>query len=104
MYLAEKEGKETLEIPGEGFVTYKITGEVCHVCILYTKPEVRRRLVSRDLIKALEMKVEGRCHAFTAVCATKQNNTTDTLKVLLFYGFKVINADAGDILLYKELR
>jgi len=103
LYLSEKEGKETLEYPDHGFVTYKVVGKTCHICVIYVKPEVRDGKVARDLMKAVIQKVSDRCTALTAACFTKQANTTGTLKILLQYGFEVVGTDNHDILLYKEL-
>jgi len=103
MYLSEKEGKETLEIPNEGFVTYKVVGDVCHICVIYVKPDKRNARIARDLMKAVLQKCQHRCKAITAACFTKQNNTTNTLKILLAYGFEVVGVEDQDILLYKDI-
>ena len=104
LYLAEKEDKETLEIPEVGFITYKVLNKVCHICIIYVAPEHRNVTNARTLVKAIHEKVQGRCEAFTAVCNTAQNNTTNTMKILLHFGFEVVGVERNDILLYKDLR
>ncbi len=102
MYLQEKEGKQTLEIKDKGFVTYKIVGEVCHVCILFVDRNYRRGAVARDLMNTLKYMVKGTCRAFTASVNTRQYDTSNTLKIILQYGFEVVDAKDGDILLYKD--
>ena len=104
LYLAEKEGKETLEIPDVGFITYKILGEVCHICIIYVKPLHRNAQNARNLVRAVIEKAGPNCKSLTAVCNTSQTNTTNTLKILLHYGFEVVGVERNDILLYKDLR
>lgn len=103
-YLLEKEGKETLEFPEKGFVTYRMTGDICHICVLYVKPLERHGQVARELMKALIDKMGKRAKAITACCYTKQENTTNTLKILLYYGFDVVGVQDHDILLYKDLK
>ena len=103
-YLQEKEGKETLELPDQGFVTYRILGDICHVCILYVAPKSRGGEVARILMNSLLKKMNGNCKAFTAVVDTRQLDTSKTLQVILRYGFEVVGTNATDILLYKEIR
>ena len=104
LYLAEKEDKETLEIENKGFVTYKVINKTCHICVIYVKPLERDAMVARDLMKSVIEKVKGRCNALTATCFTKQNNTTNTLKILLHYGFEVVGTMNDEILLYKDIK
>ena len=101
-YLQEKEGKQTLEIKDKGFVTYKIVGDVCHVCILFVDRNNRRGDVARDLMNTLKFMVNKTCKAFTAVVNTRQYDTSATLKIILQYGFEVVDAKDGDIFLYKD--
>lgn len=105
-YLLEKEGKETIEIPGKGFVTYKIVhgseGDLCHVCVLYVDPAHRNTVIARELMNGLKLKFAKKCKAFTAAVFTRQFNTTTTLKTLLFYGFEVVGIRDEEILLYKD--
>lgn len=101
-YLAEKEGKLTLELAEKGFVTYKVVGEICHVCILFVAVKHRRGDVARELMSALKKVVQYQCKAFTAAVCTKQQNTSETLRVVLQYGFEVVDAKDGDVLLYKD--
>ena len=103
-YLQEKEGKQTLEIKDKGFVTYKIVGDTCHVCILFVDEGHRRGEVARDLMNTLKYLTRGTCKAFTAAVSTKQYDTAATLKIILQYGFEVVGANDGDILLYKEYK
>lgn len=103
-YLQEKEGKQTLEIKDKGFVTYKIVGDTCHVCILFVEEKCRRGDVARELMSTLQNLTRGTCRAFTAVVSTKQYDTANTLKIVLQYGFEVVGAQDGDVLLYKEYR
>lgn len=104
MYLQEKEDKETLEFPEKGFVTYKVTGKTCHVCIIYVHPLERKNMVVRELMNALINKVKRDCTGLSAACYTMQNDTTKTMKILLHYGFEIVGVDREDILLYKELK
>ena len=101
-YLQEKEGKQTLEIKDKGFVTYKIVGEMCHVCILFVDPGHRRGDVARDLMNTLKYMTKNTCKAFTAAVNTRQYDTSNTLKIILQYGFEVVDARDGDVLLYKD--
>lgn len=104
LYLLEKENKETLEIPDVGFITYKVVGSVAHICVLYVKPLHRNATNARNLVKAMLAKLEKQnLKGITAACFTKQNDTTNTLKILLHYGFEVIGTQNDDILLYKDL-
>lgn len=104
-YLLEKEGKETIEIPNEGFVTYKIDKDICHVCVLYVDPMHRNTKIARKLMHALEDKFKSKCKAITAAIATRQWNSTNTAKILLFYGFEIVGTTPyEEILLYKEIR
>lgn len=104
MYVLEKEGKETLEIPNKGFITYKRVGDLCHIYILYIHPNYRDAKLARDLVRAIADKFGNDIKGISAVCYTKQENTTNTMKILLHYGFEIVGTDKDDILLYKELR
>ncbi|HEY5688532.1 MAG TPA: GNAT family N-acetyltransferase [Yeosuana sp.] len=101
-YLQEKEGKQTLEIDGKGFVTYKVVGNVCHICILFVAEKYRRGDIARELMNSVKQIVQYSCNAFTAAIFTKQNGTTETLRIILQYGFEVVGVKDDDILLYKE--
>lgn len=105
-YLLEKEGKLTIELPGKGFITYKIVKaedkDLCHVCVLYVDKGHRNAKVARELMSFLKEKYKTKCKAFTATCFTKQFNTTQTLKILLHYGFEVVGVQGDEILLYKD--
>ena len=103
-YLQEKEGKETLEIPNQGFVTYRILGDTCHICILYVAPKSRSGEVARSLMSAVLHKLNGKCKAFTAVVDTRQFDTSRTLQIVLRYGFEVVGVNSTDILLYKDIK
>lgn len=104
LYLAEKEDKLTLEIPEVGFITYKTINDVCHICIIYVHPLHRNAKNARDLVKAVIEKCGPRINSLTAVCNTAQNNTTNTMKILLHFGFEIVGVERNDILLYKDLR
>lgn len=104
LYLQEKEGKDTLEIPETGFITYKIINRVCHICIIYVTPLKRNAKNARDLVKAVIEKHGKGCESLTAVCNTSQMNTSNTMKILLHFGFEIIGTEGNDILLYKDLR
>lgn len=103
-YLLEKEGKETLEIPEKGFVTYKLLGDICHICILFVNGNYRRGDIARQLMDEVVRKKAQNCKAFTAAINTKQFDTSRTTVILLRYGFEVVGAENGDILLYKDIK
>lgn len=103
-YLGEKEGKYTIQLDDSGFVTYKVVNDVCHVCVLYVRPEYRYGKIARELMNHLLDNVKDSCKALTAVCFTKQTDTTRTMRILLAYGFEIVGVQDHDILLYKDIQ
>jgi ribosomal protein S18 acetylase RimI-like enzyme len=104
-YLLEKEGKQTIETD-KGFITYKLVHasgkDIVHVCVLYIDPEHRNASAAREMMNLLKDMYSDKCKAFTAAVYTKQFNTTNTLKILLYFGFEVVGLKGDEILLYKE--
>lgn len=102
-YIAEREGKEIVE-DNQGFATYFYVDDGVYIENIYTCPDFRHVGVAAsyaDRIAAIA-KAKGYKKMYgTAVPSTK--GCTDSVKVLLAYGFRVHSAEHNAIIFVKEI-
>ena len=102
-YILEREGKHILETE-RGFATYSILGAEVYVQDIYIKPEHRKSgeaAAMTDCI-AIIAKEKG-CKVMTGTVCPSTNGSTDSLKALLAYGFRLMKASQDFIVLIKEI-
>jgi hypothetical protein len=101
-YIKQREGYETIEIP-EGFVTYRIEGEIVYLRDAYMVPQSRKILVFDLADKVCEIGRSSGCKKMMASVSPIDPNATGNLKVLLHYGMKLHHATQELIFFEKEL-
>lgn len=102
-YKRERENVETLEREN-GFITYKIFKDECYIIDLYVRPDFRRTYLASNMadeVAALAKK-QG-CKFITGSVDTRANACTDSIKILLAYGFKLLKSEGFMIYFIKEL-
>ena len=100
-YINEREGFEVLETT-KAFVLYKIKDKECFISHAYTHSEVRNRHEMSELIHDLEdISLKRGCLKINASIDLRDKNASHTLLVSLKYGFKVILAANGIMLIEK---
>lgn len=102
-YIKERENFEIIE-DEFGFASYIISGDECYLRDVYVVPEQRRSKKCFELADkvAAIAKYKG-CTFMTGTVYPGANGSTESLKVLLKYGFKVSQTTSEKIIFIKEL-
>ena|ERR1700761_1557905 len=103
-YILERECKHTLETP-EGFATYVFLPEGrCYIDNIYVVPEQRKTNVASCLADQIAgIAKENGCKILLGSVVPAAKNSTDSLKVLLAYGFKLDSCENNFILFAKDI-
>lgn len=103
-YVKEREGKETIEDPGKGFIVYKIKDQFCHICELYVAPHCRKEGVGTQLADAVtKIAKDAGCKVLFAEVIPSLNGANESMLAQLAYGFKITAAHTDCILMQKEI-
>lgn len=87
-----------------GFASYRIFGEECYIRDIWVDPDYRQTKVASAIAdKIVEIAKKAECKYLTGSVSTTANGATESIKVLLAYGFKVHNAVPNGIYFRKEL-
>lgn len=102
-YIYEREGKEIVESE-KGFATYNYINNGCYIQDIYVKPEFRKEGIASKMADQIAeiAKSKGYKKLFGSVCPSA-NGSTESLKVLLAYGFKLSESSNNFIILEKDL-
>lgn len=102
-YISERQEGKILE-DSFGFVAYRIIGPECFIIEMYISPESRKSGMARSLVSKLESiaKEHGSTH-ITGNIHLDDKGASNTLISALMIGFKVVSANAGVLLIAKEL-
>lgn len=102
-YKLEREGKETIEAP-EGFVVFQIEAHQCYIVDIYVAPRFRRTKVATELADmVLDRARSNKCTELLGSVVPSANGSTESLKALLSYGFKLQSAQENFIWFVKEI-
>lgn len=102
-YLFEREGLESL-VTDKGFATYVINGDDCYIKDIYVHRDFRKEGVASLLADGIaETARERGCKYLTGTVMPSANNSTDSIKVLLAYGFRLHSAVQNGIFFRKDL-
>ncbi len=102
-YIKEREGFEILE-DENGFATYKISGKECYIRDIFVKPEFRKmNLASKYADEIAEIAKKLGCTHLSGTVAPMANGSTQSIQVLLGYGFKLLSSDNQKIVFIKEI-
>lgn len=102
-YVKERANKECLETE-QGFAIYVVWEDGVYIEDIYVLPEFRKSGVASALadeivLKAKELKKK---RIYGSVCP-QANGATDSLKILLAYGFKLLSSSPDLIMFIKEI-
>lgn len=102
-YIKERENKSIIESE-KGFATYFFIEGGVYIEQLYVAPDHRHGHVASDMADQIAhiAKAKGYKHMYGTV-KPSTNFSTDSLKVLLAYGFKLDGAANDAIVMKKEL-
>lgn len=102
-YILERGGKEIIESE-KGFATYYYINDGCYIEEIFVKPEFRKSGEASKLANEISeiAKSKGCSNLYGTVCPSA-NGSTNSLKVLLAYGFKLDSSINNLIVMKKEL-
>lgn len=102
-YLNELGVRQIIEIES-GFATYKITGNECYIIDIYVRPESRKLNLAASLADMIAEKAkEAGCTYLLGSVDLNSKKCSESLKVLLAYGFKLAKCEPQGIYLVKEI-
>lgn len=102
-YIKERENKECL-YSAKGFATFLFEKETCYIENIYVKPEFRKEgEASRLADEIADIAAKKGCKLLMGSVSPLANGSTDSLKVLLAYGFKLVSSTNNFIILSKEI-
>lgn len=103
-YVKEREGFEILENE-HGFATYKISGNECYIRDIFVKPEMRKSHVAAKFADEIAtIAKEQGCTHLSGTVAPAANGATQSVQVLLSYGFKIARSTNDLIIFVKEIK
>lgn len=103
-YIKEREGKSILE-KDYGFATYVINGQECYIEDIYVVPEMRKKHVASELAnEVVEIAKAKGCTVLTGTVSPTAKGATESLKVLLAYGFQLHSCRPDLIIFAKEIK
>ena len=103
-YISEEWGRETVEFE-YGFYSYKFFKETGEFLIgdLYIVPERRGMKLGIVLAKALEKNARDMGASHLSCVVTVKPSATRLIKGYTQFGFNIVGADNGQIIMIKEL-
>jgi len=102
-YIKEREDRDVIETT-DGFVAFKVRDEFVHLEDLYVRPEKRLSGAGTALADAVAARgVEAGCRLMiTSVCPAARGST-ESMKAVLAYGFRLSSCDGKLVWFVKEL-
>lgn len=103
-YAKERLGRETFETEF-AFATYCFpSADECYIVDLYIRPEFRRTGVGTDFGHAIAEIARSRgCKYLSGSVVPSANGSTESVKALLSFGYKIAKSEVNLIWFYKEL-
>lgn len=102
-YIKERENKDCI-YTDKGFATYSFNETSCYIEDIYVKPEFRQSGETKKLVdKIIESALEHGYTTLTGSVCPSAKGSTDSLKVLLAYGFKLLSSTNNFIIFSKEI-
>lgn len=102
-YFRELKNLEVYE-EENGFVLYKIEENLLYIRDIYVKPENRKsKLAATMADKVAEFAKTLGCDTMIGDVEPSNNNATDSIKVLIAYGMRVVEANDDEIIFAKEI-
>lgn len=102
-YIAEREGYAIVESE-VGFATYTINGDSCYIADIFVLPEYRKTKEALSMANMITQIAKNfKCtHLISTVCPSTAGST-ESLKSVLSYGFKLTSSRDNLILFRKEI-
>lgn len=102
-YILEREGKLIVE-DADGFASFAIFNEDCYLENIYVVPEKRRSGHASILAdRVSEIAKNKGCKRLIGSVRPSANGSTESMKALLAYGFKLLSASQDAIFFEKGL-
>lgn len=102
-YIEEREGLSILENE-KGFFTYMIKGDECYIKDIFIAKEFRRTGAATEFAEQItKIAKDNGCKFLSGTCVPSTNGSTESLKAMFSYGFKVHSSSNDLIILIKEL-
>lgn len=102
-YIYERMNKSIVE-DADGFATYYFSQDACYIEDIYVVPEKRKSGVAKKYADkiAIEAGQKG-CKVLLGSVKPSANGSTESVKVLLAYGFRIVSSQPDFIWFEKEL-
>lgn len=102
-YVLEREGFQTVET-SKGFATYKIEGQECYIRDIYVTPDARKDNIASLMADKITLIAKDKgCRYLAGTVAPNAKGATDSISVLIAYGFKLLKSDTNLIYFFKEI-
>ncbi len=102
-YIKEREDRECIESE-DGFISFKYFGSECYIQELYVVPEKRKSSIASCMAdQVTELAKEKGCKILSGSVCPSAKGSTDSVKVLLAYGFKIMKSESDLIWFAKEI-
>jgi inorganic pyrophosphatase/exopolyphosphatase len=103
-YIKERENKEIIE-KDYGFATYQFLGSVCYIVDIFVVPSERKNKRASEMANAITAvaKEKGCTHLIGSV-SLEVNQATESISVLIAYGFKVREYKENLLWFVKEIK
>lgn len=101
-YVKEYAGREILETEN-GFATYSFfDGGICYIVDIYVVPEKRNSKIASEMAHEIEgIAREKGCSVLLGSVDVNSKNPTQSMKVLLAYGFE-FDSLSGSLIYFKK--
>jgi ribosomal protein S18 acetylase RimI-like enzyme len=103
-YREEKNGMQSVEREGKGFMTFKLYGEECYIEDAYVVPEFRQHHVGTEMLKEIESiaKLAG-CKVISSCVRPDEATATLSMLAQISAGFKIHRSELNKIVMVKEI-
>lgn len=102
-YIAAREGFDIVE-NAYGFATYKITNDECYVRDIFVEKQYRNDGAATRLCDKIKEIAKGEgCTWLTGSVQPSMPYSTDSLKVVLAYGFQLASSQSDFIILKMKI-
>lgn len=103
-YLKERTGAQVLETQWGFLVFHFEEPKICFIDDIYVLPHLRQKGLGRSLADRLKtLARERECNTLAAQVIPIAQGSTEALKAILAYGFRLVSAENGRIILRMDL-
>jgi len=102
-FVKESYGRECIET-SDGFITFSVHKDVCHIDTLFVSRETRGRGAARDLFNKCLAALPEEVTLLTAEIDTRSRVCSESLVCILSTGFKILDLRDPYIRIYKRIR